>query len=70
MILRIEPYYCRRCGKFKKSRETYMSNGWRKEGTGIIVEGRLPHCTGCDSTVYEVAPLIRNRIREMMEEEE
>lgn len=69
MILSIEPYYCRRCGKFKKTREIYRSYGQRKERSGIIAEGRLPFCTGCDSPVYEVMPTIRRRLTEMMEEE-
>lgn len=70
MFIRIEPYYCPHCRKFKKWSEVYISHGYKSFGGGIAVEGRLPFCTGCDTAVDEVKPKIQNAIRKLMESED
>lgn len=67
MIIRIEPYYCPHCRKFKKRSEVYMSYGYKSLGGGIGVEGTPPFCDGCDTAVDEVKPKIRNAIIKLME---
>ena len=64
MLIRVKPYYCPHCNKFKNRSEIYHSFGQKpmRGTTCLCVEGWLPFCSGCDSPVEEVKPIIDNAI--------
>lgn len=72
MKIKILPYYCPHCGNFKSKGEIYHSSGRRKVRgkMGIVEEGWLPFCSGCDRPVYETKPVIERAIEKLFESED
>ncbi len=65
MLIRIDPYYCPHCDKFKKRRDVYKACGSQTVDY-VRFDGYFLYCRDCDTPVEKVKLILKSVIREVV----
>ena len=65
MLIRIDPYYCPHCDKFKKRKDVYKSWGSKTVGH-VRCDGYFLYCQWCNTPVEKVKPILEIATREVV----
>ena len=69
MKIKISPYYCPHCHKYRGRWDVYFSNGRKPMSSGIYVEGWMPQCNACDTPVINTKIVIERELKKLFESE-